>query len=491
MRISSAELLRDASLQLKEFVMPALEAGDAAERVHFIIMMLDRLSGQMQLLPGEARGVMQEYQATLSHLLSLSHDHGTGIEQAALLPADADPYDMLSVLRAKSVEFIKGLGADIPALPDVGSPVNERDKYLHRLLHIDSHWRKSYNDVLTKQLTGHEVSRKKSFQGATVHDRITRETMTEYIRHNIPNAENVEVVNVKILPGGRSKYTIFISIRGSKELPEELVMRQDTGKAGIPTSVVDEFPILESAYAAGLPVAKPYYLEANKTALGGPFMLVGKLNGQAPGDYFSFPGGSRKLVESLAVTLGRMHTIDPSTIELPASHGQDHKAYMLNQIAYYRRQWEENALEPSPIIEYAFAWLDKECRAEFGGPALVHGDIAPHNYLAIGDELTGIVDWEFAHIGDPAEDLAYRRQFFEQFMPWDDFLKLYYAQGAAPINERRMRMFTVWGLVRNFAFGAMNHRRYQEGIDLDFADAALSTFLYDFFDLEVARELSI
>jgi aminoglycoside phosphotransferase (APT) family kinase protein len=124
-----------------------------------------------------------------------------------------------------------------------------------------------------------------------------------------------------------------------------------------------------------------------------------------------------------------------------------------------------------------------------GGPALVHGDIAPHNYLVSNGHVTGIVDWEFAHIGDPAEDLAYRREFFEQYMPWREFLEIYYGQGAAPVDERRLQMFAVWGFIRNASFGALGHREFQDGSNLDFANGALSTYLYSYFSEVVCNAL--
>ena len=40
-------------------------------------------------------------------------------------------------------------------------------------------------------------------------------------------------------------------------------------------------------------------------------------------------------------------------------------------------------------------------------PRLIHADLGPAHVLARGDELTGIIDWSDARIGDPALDLAW------------------------------------------------------------------------------------
>ena len=41
------------------------------------------------------------------------------------------------------------------------------------------------------------------------------------------------------------------------------------------------------------------------------------------------------------------------------------------------------------------------------GSVLVHGDFGPQNVLIAGDHVSALLDWEFAHIGRPIEDLAW------------------------------------------------------------------------------------
>ncbi len=41
------------------------------------------------------------------------------------------------------------------------------------------------------------------------------------------------------------------------------------------------------------------------------------------------------------------------------------------------------------------------------GPVLVHGDFGPQNVLIEHDRINVLMDWEFAHIGEAVEDLAW------------------------------------------------------------------------------------
>ena len=41
------------------------------------------------------------------------------------------------------------------------------------------------------------------------------------------------------------------------------------------------------------------------------------------------------------------------------------------------------------------------------GDVVVHGDFGPQNALVDGSQLSALLDWEFAHLGRPVEDLAW------------------------------------------------------------------------------------
>jgi aminoglycoside phosphotransferase (APT) family kinase protein len=62
-----------------------------------------------------------------------------------------------------------------------------------------------------------------------------------------------------------------------------------------------------------------------------------------------------------------------------------------------------------------FRWLKvnmyraRECHAR----TLVHRDFHPNNLLALGDRITGVVDWAGVTIADPAIDVAWSRMILE------------------------------------------------------------------------------
>ena len=46
------------------------------------------------------------------------------------------------------------------------------------------------------------------------------------------------------------------------------------------------------------------------------------------------------------------------------------------------------------------------------------------------DKVSSVLDWEFAHIGNPVYDLGYFRFQAEALGPWDEFLRAYEAAGG-------------------------------------------------------------
>ncbi|MFD1372867.1 phosphotransferase [Actinoplanes sichuanensis] len=97
-------------------------------------------------------------------------------------------------------------------------------------------------------------------------------------------------------------------------------------------------------------------------------------------------------------------------------------------------------------------------------PGLVHGDYGPNNLLFDPDtfEVTGIVDWEWAHPGAPVEDLAWTEWIIRRHHPDDvaALTHLFTAYGETPVWELR------------HAVGLAKCRAMRDRPDNDPADAA-------------------
>ncbi|HXF98161.1 MAG TPA: phosphotransferase family protein, partial [Gaiellaceae bacterium] len=62
--------------------------------------------------------------------------------------------------------------------------------------------------------------------------------------------------------------------------------------------------------------------------------------------------------------------------------------------------------EPHPAIELGLRWA-RERIPPARERVVVHGDFRVGNLAVTGEGLAAVLDWEFAHVGDPAEDVAW------------------------------------------------------------------------------------
>ena len=105
-------------------------------------------------------------------------------------------------------------------------------------------------------------------------------------------------------------------------------------------------------------------------------------------------------------------------------------------------------------------WL-RWLRANSPGPAeprLVHGDFRLGNFIVDEDGLAAVIDWELAHLGDPAEDIGWlcirSWRFGNDDRPvagvggLDEFISAYESAGGASVDRDRIRYWEAFGNVK-------------------------------------------
>jgi aminoglycoside phosphotransferase (APT) family kinase protein len=306
---------------------------------------------------------------------------------------------------------------------------------------------------------------------------VTAVAFERYLKSHPKSSPDVRVKSVVDIPGGRSKRTILVELENPAHLPPALVLRMDTGR-GVGTNVSDEFPLLDRVSRMGLPVPQPLWLEAEPEVFGFPFIVFRRMPGEAAGDLIE--GAFKKVPETgraLARALAAIHVAGAEMIEDPGMRGSavPHTHALLK---HYHDWWSAKKPFPSIIIEAAFIWLRRNVDAGLGQATVVHADTAFHNLLLDEHGNACLLDWEFAHLGDAAEDLASCRPAVQRFMPWEDFLAEYYSRGGNRVTDFQLDYFEVWRPLRNAVLcGTVLHSlMHGEADDIDPVTIALSTF---------------
>ena len=278
-------------------------------------------------------------------------------------------------------------------------------------------------------------------------DKLTAETLQAYVRRRFPDKPATEVVAFKKLAGGYSKETYLVTLGGSGVPEQRLVLRKDG--VGLPTggSVVNEFGVIKLARAHDIPAPNPLWLEPDESVFGTAVLAVDFVSGKpAHLNVPSDPDARRAWTLSFAECLAKLHRIRPDdpAFDLQASFARD--------IDAQEKLIIERERIAHPALVCGIAWLRENLPRLKGRPAaLVHGDVGFHNIIMNNDRIVALLDWEFNHFSDPAEDLVYCKLFIDQLMPWDEFMTAYRAKGGAGADypEEVAQFFDVWKEVRN------------------------------------------
>ncbi len=314
--------------------------------------------------------------------------------------------------------------------------------------------------------------------------RITRENLTAYLQHRF-SEPGMTVTSVTPLAGGFGKETTLFEVTG-QALSGAFVMRRDlAGGASITNDChrnIMEYPVIKAAHARGFPAPDAVWLDTEHAMLpGGDFIIMRKSPGKIGGNFFGAQTAiPDDLVDSLAKIMAGLHTLEPLT-ELgdlnPAVNTALWTKSRSESAADYISGWQDYFLSnnhtPSPSLMALFGWLLDNVPPRKGRSVLLHGDFGFHNFLFDDGRLSAVLDWEFAHIGDPAEELGYVRETIGNSIDWDRLMTNYIAEGGDPVDDTTLRYFRVWAHVRNAAASNLVGANFIAGL----ADDLKLTFL--------------
>ncbi|UZW57507.1 phosphotransferase [Sphingobium sp. JS3065] len=299
---------------------------------------------------------------------------------------------------------------------------------------------------------------------------VSADQMSDYLRRRF-GREDCRAMTVKPIPGGRSKGTILLDARIGQET-HSFVIRKDFSKNFMGSMVKDEFPVIRAAFDAGIKVPEPLWLEEDAGILNGQFIVFERIAGGPAGTMFDIMAGPG-VIRDYAGQLARMHRIDVAATgldqQLKFGDSEAPVAEMVRQSYAKHRANTPDEL----LLEVAHQWLLANLDCVSQRRALVHGDAGFHNVLYDGDRMTGLLDWELAHVGDAAEDLMKCRAAASQVIPWEEFMQIYTDHGGEPTTPLRDKFFTVWRLVDFSLYAADARAMFESGEDSDLRLAAV------------------
>lgn len=274
------------------------------------------------------------------------------------------------------------------------------------------------------------------------------------------------VGDVRRVGGGASKEQFFFTLI-SDVGEERYLLRMDPRRAITETDRGREMVLLE-AMRGIVPVPRPAWTDNEARHFPQPAAIMHVVNG------VSKPSGSSIKVSGLGTWLGpdlrdklkdqfldylvAIHAYDWRANPLPGFEAPDRdpKQAALWGLNYWREVWRIDDGETRPIVALADQWL-QDNMPDCDDLVLTHGDYRTGNYLfdeGTG-EITALLDWELARIGDYHEDLGWvLMQVFGTYdtdgtfrasdlFEREEFIREYEVRSGRTVNRRTLHYYDV------------------------------------------------
>ena len=245
-----------------------------------------------------------------------------------------------------------------------------------------------------------------------------QERLERFLAKRIDGAFTIS--NLRALAGGSSKEQFAFHLHwqdAGRERDEMLVLRMRPAESIVETHPLREYQAL-AAVRHVIPVPAVHWIDCAGDELGEPALIYGYCEGitkpPQAGPYNPRGGFGEKYRKLLGPQFVRYFAelakfdwskADMSAFAIPKVGTKDS---VISQINWWERVWQEDCIEPFPLMSLAAQWL-RDNAPVLDHVSLVHQDFRGGNFLfnPADARITAILDWELVVLGDRHADLAF------------------------------------------------------------------------------------
>lgn len=277
--------------------------------------------------------------------------------------------------------------------------------------------------------------------------------------------QKVTTGNLRRYAVGFSWVTLSFSLSNAEgpEKPTDYILRIGS-KRGLfaPYSTLPQVLSSKSLESSDVPVPKVFWGTDDSSVLGAPFFICEKVEGAAlvPWESPNLPPLEETCRENLAEQfidcLAKIHMVDWEKQPIAQlDDGVTKENTALKQI----REWETGlnrwAQRSFPMLKWGADWLKDNCPVA-PQVSIVHGDYRTGNFLQKDGEITAILDWELAHLGDPHEDIGWLSlpmykggsPFLCRLVEEDDFYRRYESKTGIKLSKASVLFYRAFSLYK-------------------------------------------
>lgn len=291
-------------------------------------------------------------------------------------------------------------------------------------------------------------------------------------------ATALDVESVALLSGGavQQNWELRVAIDGSAHAGRHTWVLRTDAPATVASSLprAHEFAIIRFAHAHQLRAPQPLFLCEDTAVIGRPFFVMEKLPGIAAGHKVVRLALDRAaLARDVAQAAARIHAVKPTQTrgELPFL-----KTHQARDVIGDCRTYLDTLDEPHPVLEWGLRWCERH--APDPGTeetTFVHRDFRTGNYLVHEGHVAGVLDWEFAALGNPLEDIGWicakcwcfrhEHHIVGGVADLADFIPAYEAASGRTVSADALRYWQVMAHLRWSIIALQQARRHLSGVE--------------------------
>ena len=210
------------------------------------------------------------------------------------------------------------------------------------------------------------------------------------------------------------------------------------------TNSAEECRVMKSLHATGYPVARIVAEDPAGEAIGRPLFVMDFVAGAESADERSLDDST---ADAFVDSLAALHRLDGrdfgfDIVPEAASTATVRQVHRWHDIAHAASGAAD------PLLDEAAAWLVHHA-PPLDRLAVVHGDAGPGNFVHRDGRVAAVTDWEFAHLGDPAEDFAFCLTMRGvRTMPRDAWLRRFDERAGFRMDDAGWRYWEAFNLFK-------------------------------------------
>ena len=296
--------------------------------------------------------------------------------------------------------------------------------------------------------------------------------------YNKLSREEHSLLGIERIFGGASRETYKIQLEDSQKREERLVLRLSQDSSLIETEQKTEYLAYSAFQDSNVPVPVLIDMSEDDSMLGAPFMLMKELKGEAASPFTPnvYSPHEEELGYQFWAILGEIAKLK--------IHDEIFRDFSINlQKPFWRAELDkwvevihEDSISIEPILEAGIRRLYKNPPNENEFISMVHGDYRSGNFLYLENKITGILDWEMAHLGDPLEDLAWA---LSPIWNWQDrgrpayllsrekALATWKESSGIDIEEKNLEWWELFAAIKGMAIWISAGNEFKSGKNID------------------------